>query len=719
MTSLDKLLYLPPKIIQLIFSYVPFPVLEEFKDIPEIRPFVISQLYSSVLIKPPRSKDYQLKLEIPIGNRFNPHSIFTTAVWDVHELVAAISDSTQLQLLTPRKLLIHDINDIFELHRIAPEILQNSEISIYFIHLTRPELAIRELKQLPYTFDGLSWFSFFDELTYGSNREWFDNVKLLEIVSRLDLNKELFTIRDIFTQSEFSNLNSLDVGRITFADIEYIPRYLKKLDCVIDYKSTEHAYKRNFPWSLTSLEVVLEIDEESSFVFDLSYLDNLRNLKFSGWDKGDVILPANLKKYYNISMNLDQVNRDCPNVEELFCATKRESDTLSNFPSNLKVLTVYSYVFENITKTESGTVDLPPCLEKLTIRDNIPRRRDEFDFMLFSETYELNHLRELSILSVDLFEDIGKLPKSITSLTIVESKGINFSDIADLSHLEKLVIDEVPFDQFKFKLPSSLQYLKITNSGCQSFDITAESLRCLVLNRNNLLRLDNTTLKLPPSLIELDLSENSIQEIDKDFTFPTNLETLLLQRNNLTIIFNIPCGLKKLDFSINQMGQSSWYPMFPDTLEELNLSNNSFDSNFDFSILFLTNCPKLKKLDVSVHKSLAGFSFINNLNLNDFPKSLTHFYLANLGIKNVIGSFSEFGDLEELDMRGNYSVGIPDPTVDSLSLNYRGGFFGRRIKYLWITGGNLPVSTVETIRNNVHDDSKRWMKKKEKNDTKM
>jgi len=279
-------------------------------------------------------------------------------------------------------------------------------------------------------------------------------------------------------------------------------------------------------------------------------------------------------------------------------------------------------VFDNTIKNEYNySEDLNPDCPPPYYFNNQQNNQQNNNISLVEDLFNTNPVYEekqdISTL-IDIYEKTEE--KSGEFIDVNFRANLLPFRLENLSYMTSLNINKCILDEISY-LPSLLQFLKINNCGlkiisCKTF---------------------------PPTLIEMDLSNNDI-ELICDFEPLIKLRKLILDDNSLTYINDIPKSVETISLKQNKLTKITFLmenlkeiylnknhisdiEELLDSVEILDISNNNIGMicllSENLKILNAYNCkltkilckfpPKLKKLDL----------FSNSLeSVPDFPDSL-------------------------------------------------------------------------------------------------
>lgn len=249
--------------------------------------------------------------------------------------------------------------------------------------------------------------------------------------------------------------------------------------------------------------------------------------------------------------------------------------------------------------------------------------------------------------------------------------------------------DRLPAASNAFSAYESLELFDISNVGLEKLDVIqgANLLETIIASHNNLTEISAGLFSNMPRLAVLDLSNNSISNIDLHAFVPLRkLEKLKLRSNKLTnvnpSIFANLTNLVHLDLSQNQF--------------------NSFDSQLFGQLSNLTflnvSYNSIEKLDISIFSALEQLKHLDlsHLKLTEFEGNLSHLIklkslnLAHNKLKNIkLEQFSVLKNLENINLNGN--------ELTDLS-GFNRSHFPNLVTF-GITGNNFNCTYLETFFN--------------------
>lgn len=207
-------------------------------------------------------------------------------------------------------------------------------------------------------------------------------------------------------------------------------------------------------------------------------------------------------------------------------------------------------------------------------------------------------------------------------------------------HIVKFINSSLTHVQLKSDSLLTLQ-LNSNNLSSRYVSINCKNLKHLYLGDNYLDKGIFTCLENLTSLMELDLSENSIKVIDNQILINSpNLEVINLEGNYIQIIrrnyFNVRTNLIKLNLKKNKLKHIDKFSFVKlSSLQELyldenifsTLTKNIFSGLASLRILSISKCNRLRKIEPSTFHNLIGLQNMNlsfNKNLKNLPRRLLH-----------------------------------------------------------------------------------------------
>ncbi|RCK64306.1 Leucine-rich repeat transmembrane neuronal protein 1 [Candida viswanathii] len=707
MTKLT-LLDLPPEIITAIFQQLPYRSIRDLERVPQLRPYALKELYKVVKVYLTEKRvPAEISVLFRVGHEHDTHRRPISV--NFNQLVALIRDKRASFI---RHISFEDPRALLNIHDMYPSVLSNVLITVsfeLFLMYTRGHDFVwffQEFKKLPYDFTAADSFRYFNPAVYGENSSWFNKFESLTI------NELASDAINTITQAEFTSLTTLKCSApVDVRFVKYFPRTVTQLKCVVCRSETVLSSRLAFPKKLRSLEIryVVVSGLDDDFPAELNHLRSLELLKCDS--ASFYKLPKSLLTINTfLPLNIEQVMAQCPALEVMNCREFDVPDELCELPHGLRKLQMNSRGLDYVVKLELGitllsgdrplskkqktesrtkVVKFPKGLQSLVIAGNLHVYKT-LDYEIFSNCpgFALDCLTDLKIQWYWNCQKLGLWPKFLKRLSIIDCKGVDFGGLLDLASLMYLTIEGTHVGTFNVKLPSTLVQLEMRDNLMPKFtaDSTeATSLYYLVLKGNKFTELNDSVVHIPPSVKELDLSHNEISSINPSFRFPLGLLQLSLLHNELSVLPELPAGLEKFSAAMNRLGRKGQVFHFPSSLEELDLHYNVIQGGYPFSRLSLLSCPRLRKLDLGNgnwhnDEDEVDLSQQVKIELSHFPKSLTSLSIRGCNATKINGSLLRFPHLEEIDMRENEGVAGLFHMRDG-----HGPYFGDAIKLVWIT----------------------------------
>ncbi|RCK63756.1 hypothetical protein Cantr_10690 [Candida viswanathii] len=677
-----QLLDLPSELLQIIFDSVPNKSLVALVDLPIVGIYALNSLYSAISIGPALVPDSGTQS----GSEF---LLFRS----VEECIRVLETNPTIK---PRKLRFYDPFDAIRFaHRYARG-LQSASIELQFSKMWDSPQDIAHFcacfKRTPFPVDCLVDFDL-NSLDKEGMADFSKHVRSFITRCARDINLERLSACTTW----LPNLTSLSVNAaLTAIDIGHLPCQLKKLDCAIELQS--QIFDCKFPQELTSLSLrASRRATQDEFELDFSLLVKLQDLSVVNLQSKALLvlkLPRSLKKLrVDQSIRLPQsLNVLCPYLAELKVMTigsgLRDDITLEQtYPQTLRLLNVpYGILgvdgMANSVQTARPSLNLPSDLVDLKLEGKGPFKCDMFvDF----EHNVLPRLRTLVILRASTVSFVGKLPESLTRLTLI-CHHFGDNDLEQLSNCRNLAHLCVQFCQsakvFSYNLPDSLKGLELIQCAFKKFYIKASGLEFLRISSHELEIMDDLILAIPLTVERLVLTENRAEKVA--LTLPNCLQELDLTYNKLTAISNLPVGLKHLNCSSNQLAVDvEGATVFPLELESLNLGCNNIDEKW-IERLNLKECTKLESLNLE-------FNCVKELDAAFLPKSLVTLDLFKNAVTRIKDDLRHLDRLEELELFDNCLNGFFE------SQGNKGTLFGDSIRYVNVKKCNLSELDVRAL----------------------
>ncbi|EMG45513.1 hypothetical protein G210_4299 [Candida maltosa Xu316] len=400
--------------------------------------------------------------------------------------------------------------------------------------------------------------------------------------------------------------------------------------------------------SIDQIEHFVKILEQLSF--DNFYKDGVRTINFQViYDSNPV--PGLVDLHEKIKVMMEGLVHKS---DKILIQTKRFSkwySTLNPFQlTNLKEYYLWNNDIDNFS-FKSFFKYMPAGLKILQLFGN---HITDLRGLALSESIERLHLSTNMIRSLEGV-DFSKA-KSLQLLDISMNRLVGFPETLVLpGSIQKLLINHNEIEEiYQGQFPDSLQHFSMAANHVSSLDHIRlpTSIIQLDLSDNDFVGFTDDFFSRCINMRKLNLEVNRIDDLDDLGHLPPNLEELILDYNEIdnydfTNILNLT-NLKKL--SMEGTGLMSLRQIkFPDTLKVLNLKHNeinelidvdfgesleSLDLSFNKLEVFRDDLkipPTLRKLDLSEN----GFKDINSFQI---PTSVTHlsFNMCNLRLNNKL-----------------------------------------------------------------------------------
>lgn len=595
-----QLFDLPHEVLELIFDQIPYCYLYRMKDIEQIKPYALSRLYSSIFIgnfvKAKASKIQKYYKESHLDNyyeedylRFSygtsyrdnlPRKVHVPEFETVESFVQVVDEN---RFIRPKKILFGGINTLIELYKSHEELFKSCKIKIIPTEDELENQDFRKLKNIPCNFDefvGPNYNIFEDTWTFSEEIEWMNRIKRVSIsISCI--------YKEFIGQPFFKNLTGLELERLLPQDAKYIPRSLKELTFhVIDHDIKEVCLY--LPNTLESLCIwypddwdILDEREELNISCNFEYLTNLKDLSIHFFCPGYNItygFPASLVSLKFSSIYCGPSERDisvCPNLTTICCHSLEYNfndtdDYCFSFSNKLKELEVsFNFVRGKAIDKYRNIEELP---DRITVEDIFPEslqllslghnNGDIFNFGTDIDTSDGEFLLDLLNLKyLDSFTlvtnkfKIWNLPISLTKLFLHNIHGINFKELKNLMNLVTLDLHHY--------------------TDLPVVELDSPNLKSVNLKKSRISKLIPAKLKLPSSVLEIQMCDCRIESIDELFRFPPQLQVLVLNNNELRHPpANLPSNLKVLGLSHNRFKNLETIPSFPKSLKFLDISKS-------------------------------------------------------------------------------------------------------------------------------------------------
>lgn len=311
-----QLLNLPHEILESIFDEIPLWYLNRIKDIEPIKPYVLSTLYSSVVIRD--SGKYKVLVMQDYSNEskfldmWNGNSLCEFETFESFALFV-----NENRLTKPTHICTYGINVFVESYKSHPEIFGNGKVTIWS---RKDELAnhdYQKLKNIPCNFDE---FTIKEDYTWGypettlrffeGESDWMNGFNLISI--GLD-----YVDRNFIHQPFYSNLTGVDFYKLEAEDMQYLPKNLKQLKCNVPGSRGPFL---DLPNTLELLSISFGRNRELNLNLNFAYLTNLKHLLIhTGYCKKAVYgFPSSLVTLYIYGNSNLPTKKDisvCPNLK--------------------------------------------------------------------------------------------------------------------------------------------------------------------------------------------------------------------------------------------------------------------------------------------------------------------------------------------------------------------------------------------------------------------
>lgn len=397
-------------------------------------------------------------------------------------------------------------------------------------------------------------------------------------------------------------------------------------------------------------------------------------------------------------------------------ANKLSAVTLENLPDTLRTL---SYCHNYVRDFPSDLLEGLPDLSRLYARGNYLRqlpahqlrkakRLDKLDLgenlIELGDTNASTHTLTIRDLHLDC-NRIHRLPArsfrgiSVARLYLARNslQHVDEKALADLSNsleyldLEHNNLEEVPSALSSLK---RLKYLYISSNRISniSSELVCPALKAISLAGNQLTRVPKQALIRCDKIAHLNLGYNFIREINEsDFTWGSNLDTLLLRNNRLSEItanaFRQTPKLRELSLSFNKIGALHEHA-FSDLkeLESLEISFGLFQDDFvgdflkplDYLLWLSLDNNNINSLIPAAFHSLHSLQYLN-LDTNaiqELPTGLfsarAHKHLKDIRLSNNYlstvhsGTFADLGELQNVILSRNQLSKIENNSFSNL-----------------------------------------------------
>lgn len=528
---------LPPEIIQLVFNYVPNYHLLKLRGIGPIELYVVQQLYRRVKIGPLVLDDGTKPITLfddDIALEYNDPD-FTPNLPNIKEFVKVCNS---YPLYKPYQIELENCMDLIVLNRMFPEKFKNVRFIVSFSKVDELDLEIqRQLISLVKKYNIVGSSFKLQDKCMGSHFKC--SSYFLQIIREMHLvNITVTDMCSLDSPCDFWNLHSLTIiSPVKTNDLTNLPKNLQELSCNINL--TWDTNELAFPPSLKLLKVNIVTIEDIRSVVNLSNLGQLQKLEVLDTSNCTWTFPSSLLELRYNGRPFESLNFNvcCPDLQKLvyykFPSLHDCSDPIV-FPQNLIELETLVDVLDTMIPQDNSDFVQFPNLKSLTIVGNFMSTTTDLG------QFKLPNLVCLALCGVKLN---GKLPLTVKKLSLI---GVPLSEMMDLCYLTNLeVIEGVNLENNSdlgraYYFPASLRYLALINLNIEEIEIVSKNLVYLCLKGNKINKIDNSHLIIPSSVVELNLSQNEIEDIDLAFNWPDNLQTLTLSQECKTAIPLLP-----------------------------------------------------------------------------------------------------------------------------------------------------------------------------------
>ncbi|RLV95143.1 hypothetical protein JA1_001186 [Spathaspora sp. JA1] len=691
MAILDFLTQLPPELTTLVLQYIPRDNLINLLSIhPILDTIIIHYLFPIACIDyidPHQHKHYIVDCEgILYGGgevTFKGLNLFIKFCCKFNYV--------------PNRIIFHDICDFLQLHYQYPQSLRNVEKIEIRTDISRKKGKIWDNMKLVLSlgYDNLycvrlnkclSW----DDINFPNSIKqmeiYFDTeclipclienlqVHRIELyqVNQLPINLRRLEILGLAPSYQFTNHPISFPPQLTHLTLYEHPLVLNSIDISyldylikFDYHGSLHT---NEITSLTQLKLPISIKTltfsslKLENLYSLENYINLTNLKIIDCPIfhhffTDTIFPANLKSITygpNPGVGINQVfSRKALQYPQFYNKSYFIVDEKFILPSNLKTLHLENLPFIKIIASK---FKLPQSLNQLVLR-NIGGFVDKVsNLKLPLQLYSLT-LRDLNL---EFINDL-KFPTVLNHLNLSKNLLISIEG-TNLSNLQNLQEIDVSYNKFTTSLtffdnlPKTLTRLNLHGNKlnkCILQDINLQSLEIEFSSEKQYI-VGNDRFKLPSNIKTLQFwtSTCSNLKFDSSIEFPNSLKALEIHQlkssriilNNNNFFRKLPQELTTLE--IHDVVIIEDQPIqFPIHLQHLTISclfNQTLIDQID-----ITRCTQLKTLKFNGGQ-------VQFFNLDNIPvKSIERIELQNMGLYQIMGSFSKFPKLKHINLEQN------------------------------------------------------------------
>ncbi|RCK57317.1 hypothetical protein Cantr_06267 [Candida viswanathii] len=726
---------LPKEIIQIAFNYVPSDRLFKFLDIPELRAYVLSALYSVIVI----SGGTQ-------GCRYWPMTGNGTPI--LRSVYAYLHLRQSYPNFKPRKVIVRNVLDALLLVSVYPESLANVEIRL-------------QLLVLPTAWELLSQMSDLLSKILLQNRP---NLKAGLGILQDDITHSVAAIVDCLTLydapqlmllfgKDCPNLASL-LLMFCLLDTELVclPPSLQVLRCGLQIRvrgDNGRSVVLQLPEKLKTLEMNTITTSASGVThIDISHLSQLKTVFLpavtnenhilrSTWILPSYLRTLTCKWAELVPTNLDSM---CPDLFELeILKTSGKSKAIASLtktlPSTLTCLKVpigfleslhddndistgqladpptevrvksklrFSKIFrkpkakipETVSpcvqhNTETQMLPFQEHLRKLTVRTT---GKTSSVSVIDFQNHSFPDLEEFYIDALPHVRVTGDTPESLTKLSLLRVSCFDLTQLQNLPNLAHLVLQDITVSKvFDYALPDSLRELEVSLCPFDELHVRAPNLASLKISSCPFKKLERSNFTLPENLRRLGINKTNITRLSK--VLPDSIETLDLAQNlQLQSVSHLPSQLKNLLLRFAGLGGSTprrpipGPSTFPLGLETLDLSASKANDKW-VKRLNIRDCINLKFLLLRNSKCGAKFD------LSFLPPSLVVLDLTSCGIRRIFGTFNSLPNLEAVGLAGSlrFFFGKYKYAVNCVTC------FGENIRFIDLSQCKLMNCDVEVL----------------------
>ncbi|KAB8031082.1 leucine-rich repeat protein [Fluviispira multicolorata] len=447
------------------------------------------------------------------------------------------------------------------------------------------------------------------------------------VIKPISEGRVLLDMSSIYLTDKFKNLRELNIREFKIAQHNDNSFLFPNLTNIIDLSFSRNLIdklKANTFKNLESLKILdlrgnnIKYIEDQAFNglseleklnLDRNYISSINSKTFAGL--------KNLKELELANMTHSKSN---PQDEDIFLELNGTQD--------LKNLETLKLINSRISKIDKNFFNSMISLKEIELQEN---KITEISESIFTHNPNLtkinlssNQIKYLPYLGLKNRNEYYENPTNISSINLSNNK-IEFID-----------------DNFFNSIPN-IENLDLSKNLIVHINKTTFSneLKILNLSENKLSYIPNNISK---NLIELNLSNNEIQNIDKQLYYYHNITDLKLQGNKLyslaNEVFKSQSNLKNLDLGHNKFTKIPIDALKPlQNIETLNLSGNYidflsqdlFDSLPNLQNLYLNDNLSENKMEIFFDRNinLNSISIMNSLKKSDLYKANQFFSGSN------------------------------------------------------------------------------------------